>query len=418
MVLGRVGTGKTLLLQSLGQSLCTNGKQAASFGAGTVDADVVLVDDAGSLDAAGLDRLCALRQPFIAAGLPDVEPRILNCRRSIELVRLLPLAPEDVARYLAGRLAATGRARDLFEPDAILAVAGHSGGLFRLVVMLAGSAMFLAEQEDAPHVTRRHADEAAAMREVLQEEDASPPAQVMPVDHGDEEVPTPRSTTSKKIPPPGRHSFRVAPFAGALAGLMGLGLVTVAVAWMVSYKPHIPPEPVAGGAPAEANAPQPLPPHPAPQLAQVPAPAPPQTQPSAPAPSPQPDSVPVRSPEDASPLPPGPPGKTVVTFRGPIMNETMGQSGQLSLTIRSDAATGSVAAHFHAHAGLIGSGELTGMLGPDGRLDLSGQLMMGRNPYNCSLSGTLRGGTLTGSATFVRAGGRGSARSTFTLSRL
>jgi hypothetical protein len=407
VVLGRAGTGKTLLLRSLGQILHADGKRAAGFGAGTVDADVVLMDDAGSLDAAGLERLCALPQSFVAAGLPEIEPRFLKCHRSIEVARLLPLAPEDVARYLVGRLAATSRPRDLFEPDAILALAGHSGGLLRLVIVLAGSAMFLAEQEDAPHVTRWHVDEAAAMREVLLQDEDTEPAQVVPVDHGDEGVPTPDSA----LLPPAPRPLRIAPFAGALAGLIGLGL---AAAWEVSHWHHVPSERLAERARPEANAPPLAPPAlppAAPQLAPAAVPSP------APLPPPRPAVVPIR-PQGAPPLPPEPAGTTVVAFRGPITNETMGQSGQLSLTIRSGAAPGPVDAHFHAYAGLIGSGELTGSVGPDGRLNLSGQLMMGPNPYNCSLSGTLNGGTLTGSATFVRAGGRGSARSTFTLSRL
>ena len=385
---------------------------------------MALVDEAGSLDAAGLEDLCALRQPFVAAGLPEIEPTVLKCHRSIEVVRLLPLAPEDVARYLVRRLAAAGRSRDLFEPDAMLALARYSGGLFRLVIMLAGSALFLAEQEDAPHVTRPHVDEAAAMREVLREEDALP-TQAVTVDHGTEEVPTPASATSKQTPEPppplARRRLPVAPVAGALAGLAGLGLAVLAAVWMVSYRHHGPPERIVERAPPKANAPplaQPALPQAAPQLAGAPAPAPLPARPSTPPLITRPAAVPIPSVQAARPLPPDPPATTAVTFHGPIMNETMGQSGQLSLTIRSDAAPGPVVARFHAYAGLIGSGELTGSIGPNGRLNLSGQLMMGRNPYDCSLTGTISGGTLNGSATFVRASGNGSARSTFTLSRL
>ena len=99
------------------------------------------------------------------------------------------------------------------------------------------------------------------------------------------------------------------------------------------------------------------------------------------------------------------------------MNETMGQGGQLALALRTQGGPGPVTAHFHAYAGLIGTGELTGTMSPDGRLSLSGRLMMGRNPFDCTLSGTVEGGRLTGSATFIRAGGGTTAQSSFTLSR-
>ena len=98
------------------------------------------------------------------------------------------------------------------------------------------------------------------------------------------------------------------------------------------------------------------------------------------------------------------------------MNETLGQGGQLALALRTQGA-GPVTAYFHAYAGLIGTGELTGTISPDGKLNLSGRLMMGRNPFDCSLTGTLSGDRLTGSATFVRPGTGSNARSSFTLSR-
>jgi hypothetical protein len=106
-----------------------------------------------------------------------------------------------------------------------------------------------------------------------------------------------------------------------------------------------------------------------------------------------------------------------LAFRGPIMNETMGQGGQLALALHGQGA-GPVTAHFHAYAGLIGTGELTGTMSPDGRLSLSGRLMMGRNPFDCTLTATVAGDRLTGSATFFRTGAGASARSSFTLSRL
>jgi hypothetical protein len=112
------------------------------------------------------------------------------------------------------------------------------------------------------------------------------------------------------------------------------------------------------------------------------------------------------------------PRGTDLAFRGPIMNETMGQGGQLDLAIRTQGSTGPVTARFHAYAGLIGTGELTGTISEDGQVRLSGRLMMGQNPFDCSLNGKLAGDRLTGSATFVRAGGGSSAHSSLSLTRL
>ena len=52
-----------------------------------------------------------------------------------------------------------------------------------------------------------------------------------------------------------------------------------------------------------------------------------------------------------------------------------------------------------------------------GRITASGQLQMGRGAFMCDLSGTLSGGTLTGSASFVNSNGGPVYRSRFNLVR-
>jgi len=109
---------------------------------------------------------------------------------------------------------------------------------------------------------------------------------------------------------------------------------------------------------------------------------------------------------------------TPVLFQGPIYNETMGQSGHVALVIRKQASSGAITARFDASQGLLGSGVLAGSMSGTGRIAASGQLMVGKNPFNCDLNGTIVGDKLTGSASFVRNGGSGStARSVFTLTR-
>jgi hypothetical protein len=105
------------------------------------------------------------------------------------------------------------------------------------------------------------------------------------------------------------------------------------------------------------------------------------------------------------------------TFRGLVVNETMHQSGQMSLVIRKRASSGTIAARFEAWGGLLGSGELLGTLSEDGRISASGQLVMGKNSFTCALGGVMTGDTIVGSATFVREGGTYTARSVFTLTK-
>lgn len=106
-----------------------------------------------------------------------------------------------------------------------------------------------------------------------------------------------------------------------------------------------------------------------------------------------------------------------VRFQGPIFNETMGQSGQVTLVIRKQAPTGAITARFNASQGLSGSGMLAGSVSGTGRITASGQLQMGRGAFMCDLSGTLSGGALTGSASFVNNNGGPTYHSRFNLVR-
>lgn len=107
----------------------------------------------------------------------------------------------------------------------------------------------------------------------------------------------------------------------------------------------------------------------------------------------------------------------VLTFRGPVMNETMQRGGQLTLQILRHGNSDIITVEFRASAGLVGTGELTGTISGDGQISAAGRLLMGRNPFDCVLRATSTGGTLTGGATFIHVGSTHSARSTFTLAR-
>jgi hypothetical protein len=163
-VLVRPGTGMTLLLQSLRQGLRDRGRRPGPLG--QPDCDLVIVDEAGAVPRSEFIALGESGKPFVLAALPDTRLPLPPVR-----VTLDPLSAEDVARVIARRLSAAGRSCEYFVPEAIFELARQSGGLMRLVLVLAGAATFHAEHEGAQRVTRQHVSDAAFMRDVLREED-------------------------------------------------------------------------------------------------------------------------------------------------------------------------------------------------------------------------------------------------------
>jgi len=105
------------------------------------------------------------------------------------------------------------------------------------------------------------------------------------------------------------------------------------------------------------------------------------------------------------------------SFAGPVSNETLRLTGKLSLDVSRDGPSGAVRAKFHAWNGLLGTGELQGTMAQDGRVVLTGQLLMGKNPFLCTLTGTIYGDHFTGTAQFVRPWGGRIAHSSFSLFR-
>ncbi|MGI4950838.1 MAG: hypothetical protein ACRYGM_03455 [Janthinobacterium lividum] len=402
VVLGPPGTGKTFLLQSLALELGRAGLRTRGFVPShtlrhEAETDVLLVDEGDKLPDSVLAALQDQDGLFVIAGLPGLtldeggqplgengQPLGENGQprgeggRPLTTVRLDPLPPEDVARFVAARLSATGQRRDLLEPDAVLALARHSGGLVRLVVMLAGSAVFLAEHEGAARVGKRHVDEAAALRDVADDAAGPDPAAGPAAQHA-------------------RPRRRLLPLALGLAAALLLLLGWV----LMEHGPAAPPTRRVVQAPAS------IPARPAVPLPQAVAPAAVVPAPMAPAPA---------SPDLVAPDPVGPgQAEASLTFRGPILNETMNQGGQLALVLRRRGRA--VVAGFQASAGLIGTGELTGHITAEGHLTLSGRLMMGRNPFDAVLSATLTGDVLTGTASFARPSGASATNSSFRLTR-
>lgn len=354
-------------------------------GAGAMD--MLLIDEADSLSLVEMQELCGRASVFALAGLPEFTHSLARLPRSVVPITLLPLSSEEIARFLVSRLRESGRPATIFDPEAVIALATHSAGLMRLVVMLAGSALFLAEQEGAGQVTRRHVEEASALR--IDTDDPADAALASDL------VQTVNPAPALSRPTPRRSNRRYgAALAIAACALAGIGLwatvprsaPTPALATVLSQRTMVQREP-----PSEGGLARPTPPA-------MPIVVPPMR--------PSPD---IQAPASGAPEP-------TQTFRGPVMNVTMQQGGQLALMIRQPEP-GRIVVDFRASSGLIGAGQMTGTMTGDGRISATGRLMMGRNPFDCVLNAVSDGITLIGEARFTRIGTNSSAHGTFNLTR-
>ena len=176
VLLGPPGSGKSLLLQELAGALRHHHSVTClprgDLVQGAIASGVLLVDEADGVPASVLAALCAGPHPFVLAALPGFEARLAGLGQAVVVVPLLPLAPVDVAQLVADRLDAAGQKRSGFEPAAVLALARLSGGVPRLVLVLAGSASFLAQCDGSVAVGSRHVEEAAALRAELDDDPA------------------------------------------------------------------------------------------------------------------------------------------------------------------------------------------------------------------------------------------------------
>lgn len=135
---------------------------------------VVLVDEADRMTEAVLKRLEQLgAASLVCAGL-DGTSSGFGCRPAT-VVHLAPLAPDEVGAFAAARLARAGRPATPLGDEAIQRLAERSGGVPRVLVMLADAAAFLAALDGAAHIEASHIDQAAAMRGNDEVRNASPP---------------------------------------------------------------------------------------------------------------------------------------------------------------------------------------------------------------------------------------------------
>ncbi len=458
LLLGRPGTGKSLLLRSLNQTLKDQGVSVRQLRSDDplddlASDDVLLIDEAELLSTTKSEQILRLPNALVMAGLPNLPERISVCPDTFQSVTLEPLPPEDVARFVIGRLVETGRPRDTFTPEALVALALRSGGFLRLVIILAGAAMFFAEQRRTAKVTVDDVADAESMRTVLPEEveqPTTPSEKIVDTEPPSESVvlqaPDMGPAWLGPVAARARHWNRTAGLSALLCASLAVICVAAITARGIRSEPFLPLQEVHG--PSVPQMPKLAIPDLALSSATQLAPSPVQIAAASPRlrtltiapPALTPTSLPGTDPSDAAvansddasasvktqtfPAPPSTVSglaeapATTLAFTGPILNNTMGQGGQLSLKLRIRGAHGSVAAVFQASQGLIGSGVLTGDIHGDGQISLSGRLMMGRNPFDCVLEGKLQGERLVGVATFVRPTSGAAAHSSFKLSRL
>lgn len=326
-LLGPAGSGKTLLLHTLVRALQDQGRAVRLGDRGGMLPDlggdaVLAVDDADRLDAEALVRLAGRRAPCVLAGLPALAERL---PAPFVAVGLSPLSPDEVARFVAVRLAAAGQRRDLLQPDAVLALARLSGGAPRQVNALAGAAVFLASLDGAGEVGPHHVEEAAALRDG----DMPPPAPSAPAEDKAPEpaaAPRPAPPVSGHVPGP-RWAMAA---AGAATGLLLLAGGAMLVGH--SGKPSQAPKEQT----ASAARPQP---EPAPVAAPVP-----QAAAVAKAPAPPPAS------------PPGPPrdvpAKPDVAAGGPrvVVNYRSGAAARADRLVAALAGADTRLSHVEVHA--------------------------------------------------------------------
>lgn len=321
--------------------------------------------------------------------------------------------------------------------EALVAIARQSSGLMRLVIILAGAALFFVEQRGTVTVSEKDVAEAVSMRTVIPEEleksaalNATPHSSLL-VSQKIELKPAWFGPVSVR----GWHWNRIGGISAFVCASLVVICATVMAALQIDAIPSLALQDVQGRSmPPMASAAVPdlaaSPLHQPTVLlpAQVAATSPPPEAVStslpvvAPAPSPPTGSfeAPIPRFEDSNIdtatralsaeaptlLSRAEPSVKTLAFNGPILNETMGQGGQLSLQLHIHGVHGPIDAVFHASKGLIGSGVLRGNIGPDGHITLSGRLMMGPNPFDCGLQGTLKGEQLVGAATLsVRVAG-------------
>jgi general secretion pathway protein A len=214
LVTGEVGTGKTLLLRSLMESLGSHVETAYFFNpphtrdalyaalADELDFDLnshanpavalnrrfleigekggtvaLIFDEAQSIQSSMLEEIRLLTnletahtklvqvilvgQPELDVAMDSMELRALR-QRLLFRFTLTPLDAEDTGRYIAARLVTAGAHSSPFTDEACCAVHGYSRGIPRLINLICDNAMLAGYVSDKPIIGKEMIDEVAA----------------------------------------------------------------------------------------------------------------------------------------------------------------------------------------------------------------------------------------------------------------
>ncbi len=184
LVIGPAGMGKSLLLQDLARVLGAGGANVLLQGRGDLPLEssiewidgkltdgeasrrrVVLIDEAERLNEAMLDRLGRLGACTIVLARTTSPGDVDEQTAAATSVRLAALERDEVGPFLAARLAAAGLDAGSLSDGAVTRLAERSGGVPRMLNMLAAAALFLARSAGAARAEAEHVDQAAALRD-------------------------------------------------------------------------------------------------------------------------------------------------------------------------------------------------------------------------------------------------------------
>lgn len=212
LVTGPAGTGKTTLLQEIARVLRYLGWEVTITHAGRSPGPGLagarrnaawLIDEADRLSGPELEEvLRTAKRPLILAGLESLETRV---KAGLHL-SLAPMDPQEARVFIAQWVALSGHDASRLEPAATNRVAELGGGVPRLLASLLGASSWVAESTGAEVISRRHVEEAAALRACMLDFEAG------------------SDSTASTTPVRSRRRFRsLAVPLVVMAGLAGLG---------------------------------------------------------------------------------------------------------------------------------------------------------------------------------------------------
>jgi hypothetical protein len=171
VLLGPVGSGKTLLLRTLRAEARAAGRDAVLLDRGDADnlpaqpagaSPLVLVDEADRIGPENLQALAGAGASVVLAALPVSAAR-LSAVPGADVVPLRLLRPEEAAAFVAARVARAGGPVELGS-DAVAEIVAHGRGTPRLLVVLTTAAAFVAGQQGEARITAEHVLEAVSLR--------------------------------------------------------------------------------------------------------------------------------------------------------------------------------------------------------------------------------------------------------------